>query len=235
MEFSQEISYVQSPTCSAEEDEDMAANCLILLAQGGCRVKQVAAAGKISSRKFSEMAGGAGVYECKTCNRSFPSFQALGGHRASHKKPKLMDHHEQHHYDHYHYELKKQSPPPPQAPLSAAQSSGGSSKLAKIHECSICRAEFSSGQALGGHMRRHRPPAPINTAAAKASVSNSNEEEATESSYGDGENTRGALYSLDLNLPAPQEEEEGCNKFEFSGKQQQSLVFSVPALVDCHY
>nr|GMD73601.1 zinc finger protein ZAT5-like [Ipomoea batatas] len=220
MEFSQEISYVQSPTCSAEEDEDMAANCLILLAQGG--------------RKFSEMAAGAGVYECKTCNRSFPSFQALGGHRASHKKPKLMDH-EQHHYDHYHYELKKQSPPPPQAPLSAAQSNGGSSKLAKIHECSICRAEFSSGQALGGHMRRHRPPAPINTAAAKASVSNSNEEEATESSYGEGENPRGALYSLDLNLPAPQEEEESCNKFEFSGKQQQSLVFSVPALVDCHY
>ncbi|WVZ08538.1 hypothetical protein V8G54_021884 [Vigna mungo] len=30
------------------------------------------------------------VFECKTCNRQFPSFQALGGHRASHKKPRLM-------------------------------------------------------------------------------------------------------------------------------------------------
>ncbi|MQM09364.1 hypothetical protein Taro_042235 [Colocasia esculenta] len=29
------------------------------------------------------------VFECKTCNRRFPSFQALGGHRASHKKPRL--------------------------------------------------------------------------------------------------------------------------------------------------
>ena len=29
------------------------------------------------------------VFECKTCNRQFPSFQALGGHRASHKKPRL--------------------------------------------------------------------------------------------------------------------------------------------------
>ncbi|XP_019199478.1 PREDICTED: zinc finger protein ZAT5 [Ipomoea nil] len=244
MEFSQEISYVHhSPTYSTEEDEDMAANCLILLAQGGCRVKQVAAAaGKISSRKFSEMATGGGkaaaglyVYECKTCNRSFPSFQALGGHRASHKKPKLMDHHEHHHQDHY----DQQSPPPPQPqpPLSAAH--GGSSKLAKIHECSICRAEFSSGQALGGHMRRHRPAAPINTAAAAkgGSVSSSNDEEATESSDGVGGNPRAAVFSLDLNLPAPQEEEEGGhgNKFEFSAKQQQSLVFSVPALVDCHY
>ena len=29
------------------------------------------------------------VFGCKTCNRQFPSFQALGGHRASHKKPRL--------------------------------------------------------------------------------------------------------------------------------------------------
>ncbi|KAG9151422.1 hypothetical protein Leryth_020985 [Lithospermum erythrorhizon] len=27
------------------------------------------------------------VFECKTCNKAFYSFQALGGHRASHNKP----------------------------------------------------------------------------------------------------------------------------------------------------
>ncbi|KAE9611607.1 putative transcription factor C2H2 family [Lupinus albus] len=31
------------------------------------------------------------VFECKTCNRKFQSFQALGGHRASHKKGKLWE------------------------------------------------------------------------------------------------------------------------------------------------
>ncbi|TVU18241.1 hypothetical protein EJB05_34329, partial [Eragrostis curvula] len=66
------------------------------------------------------------VFVCKTCNRSFPSFQALGGHRASHKKPRLDG----------------------DGDLSLAKP--------KLHGCSICGLEFAIGQALGGHMRRHR-------------------------------------------------------------------------------
>ncbi|KAL6907467.1 hypothetical protein ACP4OV_002506 [Aristida adscensionis] len=66
------------------------------------------------------------VFECKTCNRQFPSFQALGGHRASHKKPRMADD-------------AAAEPPKP-----------------KVHGCSICGLEFAIGQALGGHMRRHR-------------------------------------------------------------------------------
>ncbi|CAN6349506.1 unnamed protein product [Urochloa humidicola] len=68
------------------------------------------------------------VFVCKTCNRVFPSFQALGGHRASHKKPRLDG------------------------------DGGGDPSLAKpkLHGCSICGLEFAIGQALGGHMRRHR-------------------------------------------------------------------------------
>ncbi|PPS00917.1 hypothetical protein GOBAR_AA19738 [Gossypium barbadense] len=80
---------------TTEEEEDMA-NCLILLAQGKSREspKDMLVYKKFTSRKFLETAsngtGKAGyyVYECKTCNRTFSSFQALGGHRASHKKPK---------------------------------------------------------------------------------------------------------------------------------------------------
>lgn len=75
------------------------------------------------------------TFECKTCNRRFPSFQALGGHRASHKKSKLLA--VRHDGSAY---LQKQV----------------KVKKPKTHECSICGAEFPIGQALGGHMRRHR-------------------------------------------------------------------------------
>ncbi|RZC77061.1 hypothetical protein C5167_001830 [Papaver somniferum] len=49
---------------------------------------------RFNSRRITEASiigkSGFYVYECKTCNRCFPSFQALGGHRASHKKPKNL-------------------------------------------------------------------------------------------------------------------------------------------------
>lgn len=73
-------------------------------------------------------------FECKTCNRQFTSFQALGGHRASHKKPRVMGGDLTNHQA--------------QLPISPAK--------AKSHECSICGVEFAIGQALGGHMRRHK-------------------------------------------------------------------------------
>lgn len=100
-------SYVEEKQDSTviDEEYDMA-NCLILLAQGQAKESSPKNTDdldggmmnytKYSSRKFMEAAtldsGRAGfyVYECKTCNRTFPSFQALGGHRASHKKPKAL-------------------------------------------------------------------------------------------------------------------------------------------------
>ncbi|XP_071732853.1 zinc finger protein ZAT11-like [Rutidosis leptorrhynchoides] len=72
------------------------------------------------------------VFECKTCNRQFRSFQALGGHRTSHKKPRVNNE----------GDLKHGTNLVPMKP--------------KSHECSICGLEFALGQALGGHMRRHR-------------------------------------------------------------------------------
>lgn len=89
------------------------------------------------------------VFECKTCKRQFSSFQALGGHRASHKKPRLME------------------------MTSDGDDHHGSiltpTTKTKTHACSICGLEFGIGQALGGHMRRHR-----RTESSKANNSNGN-------------------------------------------------------------
>lgn len=94
------------------------ANCLMLLSHPQQNKK-------LQQKSFEDV-----EFECKTCNRKFSSFQALGGHRASHKRSKLDG-------------------DTPAISLSLGN-------RPKMHECSICGQEFSLGQALGGHMRRHR-------------------------------------------------------------------------------
>ncbi|KAF4358661.1 zinc finger protein ZAT12 [Cannabis sativa] len=111
-----------------ESSLDMA-NCLMLLSKIGETDSDVDT-NKLESSPQQSLSER--VFTCKTCNRTFPSFQALGGHRASHKKPKLS-------------EALQGIPQPPPKP--------------KTHECSICGLEFAIGQALGGHMRRHRQAA----------------------------------------------------------------------------
>ncbi|KAI4384064.1 hypothetical protein MLD38_009833 [Melastoma candidum] len=275
-----------------EEEEDMA-RCLILLSKGRSRDlgKEEVEVGyhdrpiydqqksfdredqKFNSKRYLEARVGGGkigyyVYECKTCNRTFPSFQALGGHRASHyKKPKSAL-----------AEEKKPFVLPPsmttenndvEAPTARFSRGGNggisasglylqlsssrnlytapgkynSSNNSKVHECGICGAEFSSGQALGGHMRRHRGPAGTSPGFSSTPATPTDSE---------GPTLRvGSLVSLelDLNLPAPEAPTDSNNLHEASNgvqmvppqpKQQQGqqdqprLVFSVTALVDCH-
>ncbi|MCD7469926.1 hypothetical protein HAX54_009343 [Datura stramonium] len=70
-------------------------------------------------------------FKCKTCNKRFRSFQALGGHCASHKRPRLL------------------------AGAGDFLVQVETTKN-KMHKCSICGMEFCLSQALGRHMRRHR-------------------------------------------------------------------------------
>ncbi|KAF0926022.1 hypothetical protein E2562_020704 [Oryza meyeriana var. granulata] len=82
-----------------------------------------------------------GVFECKTCSKRFPSFQALGGHRTSHTR----------------LQAKLLNDP------AAAAAAAAERDRARVHECTVCGLEFSMGQALGGHMRRHRGEAATTT------------------------------------------------------------------------
>ncbi|KAG2570746.1 zinc finger protein ZAT7-like [Panicum virgatum] len=84
---------------------------------------------------------GAGEFRCRTCGRAFATFQALGGHRTSHKRPRVrvdgLD-------------------------LLLGARPGKGAAASDVHRCDTCGVVFSTGQALGGHMRRHRsPPATI--------------------------------------------------------------------------
>nr|BAA21927.1 ZPT3-3 [Petunia x hybrida]BAA96071.1 C2H2 zinc-finger protein ZPT3-3 [Petunia x hybrida] len=76
----------------------------------------------------TKIKGSRGKYRCETCNKVFRSYQALGGHRASHKKIKVS---------------------------SSSTNQVENVVEEKIHECPVCFRVFSSGQALGGHKRTH--------------------------------------------------------------------------------
>ncbi|KAG9154786.1 hypothetical protein Leryth_014272 [Lithospermum erythrorhizon] len=95
-------------------------------------------------------------FECTSCNRKFHSFQALGGHRASHKRTKGCFSSK---IDCSENSTETELSPNPTAESSKlikyckqkSDTDHESRKSTKIHECPICFKVFSSGQALGGH------------------------------------------------------------------------------------
>ncbi|XP_076903087.1 zinc finger protein ZAT5-like [Bidens hawaiensis] len=195
---------------------------------------------------------GLAIFECKTCNRTFPSFQALGGHRASHKKPKVNVEEKISSSVNYNNNTNNIIITQPQPPLmeyveedndvevdeenkasiinNTNNVQNGTNMMinhnnttkggGKVHECSICGSEFLSGQALGGHMRKHRPIP--HTGNRTTGISTTTD---------DTEMNLYNMLSLDLNFPPPEVVED-----HFSQQQQQHrMVFSAPAFVDCHY
>lgn len=109
-------------------------------------------------------------FECTTCNKIFHSYQALGGHRASHKKIKgcfasKIESSENSIETDVSREpiVTAESNPSKNCKIESSiidqemadQTSARSSKRSKGHECPICLKVFASGQALGGHKRSH--------------------------------------------------------------------------------
>ncbi|XP_051151052.1 zinc finger protein ZAT10-like [Andrographis paniculata] len=151
-------------------EEEYLALCLIMLARGGAPPPPPPAAAADEPSKL--------VYKCSVCNKAFGSYQALGGHKASHRKLTAGD------------DSSAASAPVVAAGAAVPAASGGS----RIHECSICHKCFPTGQALGGHKRRHyEGGAPSGNGAGAGSS-------AVTSSEGVGSSV--SHRGFDLNLPA---------------------------------
>ncbi|XP_010508210.1 PREDICTED: zinc finger protein ZAT4-like [Camelina sativa] len=129
--------------------------------------------------------GGRGRFKCETCGKEFKSYQALGGHRASHKKNKLA------------CTTKTE-----QAKTEYVHGVGVITEK-RVHECPICFRVFTSGQALGGHKRSHGSSIGTGRLNVNRIVRIHNEEEVTMKQG-----------TIDLNLPAPNEEDETSLVFD---------------------
>lgn len=142
-------------------------------------------------RKDQEISRGAtpppasNSYKCSVCDKAFPSYQALGGHKASHRV----------------------KPPATSATATASDESNHTAAAAnhvsalnpsgRLHECSICHKSFPTGQALGGHKRRHYEGV-IGGSAAKSRTTSSN--------------GGGAAVARDFDLNMPPSPELQCDE-----------------------
>ncbi|XVE48730.1 hypothetical protein DITRI_Ditri01bG0025600 [Diplodiscus trichospermus] len=169
-----------------EEDNEIAAS-LLMLANGAAAKESDCGTnyqpGVQENVGFEANLGANFRFECSSCNKVFGSHQALGGHRASHKNVKGC------------FAITRTDSC--EVEIQGGDGDGlvkenveDNSKLMMVlgHKCSICLKVFSSGQALGGHKRCHW-------------------EKGDEPSLNQGLNLLGTRqeYSLDLNFPAPVE------------------------------
>ncbi|CAN6312256.1 unnamed protein product [Urochloa humidicola] len=118
--------------------DDYVSLCLMALAAAGGGGAQAAAWTTAAPQERDELR-----YRCSVCGKAFASHQALGGHKASHRKPTPLQ--------------VVQASSSFAGDASAASSSAGGigGGPAGRHRCSVCHRSFTTGQALGGHKRCH--------------------------------------------------------------------------------
>lgn len=164
-------------------EEEYLAICLIMLARGvtGALIPPPPAPVPATDSK---------IHKCSVCDKVFGSYQALGGHKASHRKQAGAD-------DRSTITITTTT----SAAVTTPTNGGG-----RIHECSICHKCFPSGQALGGHKRRHYD--------------------------GGASSSSSEARGIDLNLPALPEFWSGCDEEVESPHPAKKSRLSLPAKLE---
>ncbi|XP_016472823.1 zinc finger protein ZAT10-like [Nicotiana tabacum] len=136
-------------------------------------------------------------YKCSVCNKSFASYQALGGHKASHRN-------------------KHSTTTATTVSDDNSTSTTSLNPSGRSHECSICHKYFPTGQALGGHKRRHYEGKIIGGGGGSREAGGSHTVISSEA----GGSAR-TVRDFDLNLPPPPEFSLGLT-VDCRGKSQLS-------------
>lgn len=144
-----------------------------------------------------DLEGGRNRFQCHTCEKIFHSYQALGGHRASHRKSKACSGFE----DSSTEAIATEWTETETETINELKKKRKKETRGAEHGCPICLRVFPSGQALGGHKRSHMATA-YETRNSQTRLTAIPEQAPVPEVRG----------FLDLNLPAPLEnEEEDCS------------------------
>ncbi|XP_060199340.1 zinc finger protein ZAT10-like [Lycium barbarum] len=131
-------------------EEEYLALCLIMLARSDGSANQEPAkkthAPPAPVMKTHAPPSEETLYKCSVCGKSFGSYQALGGHKASHRK---LINGNGNGDDHSTTSTTTNATGTTSSVTVTGNGSG------RTHECSICHKCFPTGQALGGHKRCH--------------------------------------------------------------------------------